>query len=126
MPRSKYKTTVKKREACAREKGLTGCHKCKHNIWTAQPCELSYELASHDIENVECRIAEIHNHHDAVQYLESTNDRESKEELEAELKKFYGYDITLEEFIEHARAYVNRLKERVATRDTSGADAVDR
>ncbi len=117
MLQSEYTTTVKRHETCVRDRGLEGCHQCKHTIWSAQPCELSYELASHDVATLARRIAELHERYDAVQCRDGAHERESQKDLEAELTKHYGYDVTLAEFIAHAEAYVRRLKERVATRE---------
>ncbi len=117
MPRRNYHTIVKNRKTCAKERGLDGCHTCNQNIWNEQPCELSYDLATHDIENVESRIQEIHKHYEAVRYLEATYEPTLQEALEAGLNKHHGYSLTLAEFVHNAETYVKLLKERVAACD---------
>lgn len=114
MPRSKYEITVKQCEACAADKGLKGCYECKNNIWGAQPCALSYELATQDIQDIESRLTEIRKHYEAVQYLGVTIELQKEKGIEADLKKQYGYNMTLAEFTEIAEVFLRNLKERVA------------
>ncbi len=118
MPRSKYETAVKQCEACAADKGLKGCYECKNNIWGAKPCALSYELATQDIQNMESRLTEIRRHYEAVQYLGVTFKLQREKDIEADLKKQYGYNMTLAEFTKNAEVFLRNLKERVATRES--------
>ncbi len=112
MPQNKYETALKQCNACAVDKGLTGCYECKNNLWSAQPCVLSYELATQDIKNVEYRLTEIQRHCEALQSLGGTE--ELQKGIEASLKEYYGYEVTLAELTEKAEGYVKLLKERIA------------